>query len=131
MPKQFLHIGQQPIAAFRVQADQQHTSMGARAVAADIGEIQIGSNEKSVGLLSSIPDHFIRLAGQLFRGHGINVMPVLAQQGGQFSRQILVQLDAHGSNRQEGFRGGEGDIIGAAAAAKAMTACTSAAFNEG
>ena len=75
--------------------NQQEAVMRPRCVVPDIREIQILCDEEALACLGGLPHDGVVSPGDVFRWHGVNVVPPRSKDRNEFGRQILVELDPH------------------------------------
>ena len=75
--------------------NQQEAMMRARGILPDIREVQILCDEEALTCLGGLPHDIVDSRGDVFRWHGVNVVPQRSKHRNESSRQILVELDPH------------------------------------
>jgi hypothetical protein len=101
--------------------------VGARCKLANVRKIEILRYQEPLSGLTRRPDCVIRVARKSFPRSSISVVPKTGQLGNEVDRKILVELYSHEARG----RGCIGRSSSAEAAAKAMTARTSASVSVG
>jgi hypothetical protein len=78
-----------------LKTNEQQSVMGSRLKLANIGEVEVGRDEKSLGILCGGPDGLIIFAGELLHCNGIDIVAERDQSINQAHWHVLIEFQVH------------------------------------
>ncbi len=82
-------------SAWVAQAQKKQPVMAPGCITTDIGEIEVLGDKEPPRLLRGVPHGLIVQAGQPFLGHGVHIVPEVAEDAGHENGKVFIQFDVH------------------------------------